>query len=362
MKLLHLSRKRETYEVVFSHSLLFECALGIAAATYPVIHASLEKPASYWLEIKASLSATMQQHLDYVEQNNTWKTLLQLLHLGNFHDLDEFLRFVRSFGDEELLFYAYPFLGESYEPLRRQAAQGDASANTLLIESCKEHKFFPDYLRFLQHVDVSVLREHLLAVMEGWYLAQIIPKQDELEAIFSRDLAAKRQMQERLDPEAFVEWVTCGIRYAPEPSVSRVILVPHTIYRPWNVQADCPGAKVFYYPVADESLVEIPDPYTPPTSLVLKHKALGDEHRLRLVKLLAERELSLQELTEKLSLAKSTVHHHLMLLRSARLVEATGNNKYRLDRKELDWMNRQLDGFLQRGLAKERLDADNATP
>ena len=47
-----------------------------------------------------------------------------------------------------------------------------------------------------------------------------------------------------------------------------------------------------------------------------KHKALGDEARLRIVKMLFEKERTLQEITERLQLGKSTVHHHLKLLRA----------------------------------------------
>ena len=52
-----------------------------------------------------------------------------------------------------------------------------------------------------------------------------------------------------------------------------------------------------------------------------KHKALGDEARLRIVKMLFEKERTLQEITERLQLGKSTVHHHLKLLRAAKLVD-----------------------------------------
>lgn len=83
-------------------------------------------------------------------------------------------------------------------------------------------------------------------------------------------------------------------KYEPEPSVARVLLVPHTLYRPWTIQADAPDTKVFYYPVADENMAEQVDPYQPPHLLVQACKALGDEHRLRIVKHLAERAHSLQ--------------------------------------------------------------------
>ena len=70
---------------------------------------------------------------------------------------------------------------------------------------------------------------------------------------------------------------------------------------------------MFHYPIANESIPP-EDTYTPSYFLVLKHKALGDEARLRIVKILFEKERTLQEITERLQLGKSTIHHHLKLL------------------------------------------------
>src|SRR5690625_8040555 len=67
----------------------------------------------------------------------------------------------------------------------------------------------------------------------------------------------------------------------------------------------------------------------PNNLLVLKHKALSDELRLRIIKLLSEKDHSLQELTEQLSIGKTTIHHHLKLLRAAKLVEMN-KGKYSL--------------------------------
>ena len=73
--------------------------------------------------------------------------------------------------------------------------------------------------------------------------------------------------------------------------------------------------KVFHYPVANES-IHPEDPYEP-NYFSSKHKALGDEatHCKNVVR----KERTLQEITERLQLGKSTVHHHLKLLRAAKL-------------------------------------------
>jgi ArsR family transcriptional regulator len=62
-------------------------------------------------------------------------------------------------------------------------------------------------------------------------------------------------------------------------------------------------------------------------------KALGDPNRIRIVKMLTERELCLCEIREVLNLSNSTVSKHLTILRDAGLL---------LDSKEGKWVNFRL--------------------
>jgi len=102
---------------------------------------------------------------------------------------------------------------------------------------------------------------------------------------------------------------------------------------------------VYYYPVANESIYPN-DRYAPNNFLVLKHKALGDEARLRMVKLLYEGDRTLQEITEHLDVGKSTIHHHLKILRSANLVGIV-DSKYSLKRNAIDLLAKELEYFLK---------------
>ena len=61
-------------------------------------------------------------------------------------------------------------------------------------------------------------------------------------------------------------------------------------------------------------------PLAPPPAVVRLHRALGDETRLRILKLLAGRDLYLTEIAQQLDLSKPTIKHHLALLRAAGLV------------------------------------------
>lgn len=64
-------------------------------------------------------------------------------------------------------------------------------------------------------------------------------------------------------------------------------------------------------------------------------KALSDPNRIRIVKMLEERELCVCEVREVLGLSTSTVSKHLSILRDADLIE---------DEKDGKWVNYRLNG------------------
>lgn len=347
MDVLNLtSRKRETYKIILDYSVLWECALGIAAITNTPIIKTLEQPLDYWDDIKSSLSKDLLDHLDYVEKNNTWKALLQLLHKKRFSDMSEFASYIQDVPDYELKFICLPFIGMNFQDIRYKAALGEESAINEMKLLTSDNPFFPRYIDFIGRSDVKHLKSHLIGVMQGWYETVIKKDLDKLHTILRTDHETKIEMLEKLSPEELVEWTTGGVSYKPEPSVSNVLLIPQYIYRPWNIEADLEDTKVFYYSVANES-ISPNDRYTPNNFLVLKHKALGDEIRLRIVKLLFEEDRTLQDITNQLNIAKSTIHHHLKILRAAKLVEIS-DSKYSLKKLAVELLAEELDLFLHK--------------
>ncbi|WP_226683032.1 ArsR/SmtB family transcription factor [Sutcliffiella horikoshii] len=345
MKLLNITnRKRESYQVSFRQSILLECALGIAAITNTPLHNSMEKSKVYWSNLRDNLSSELQAALVFVEKHNTWKTLLQLCHYHHCEDLKEFLSFIEELEESQLKFYSLPYLGKELQEMRRQASEGDMEACRSLMKETKEHNFFSNYIQFICETETTHLKNHLKTVMSKWYEEFVQPSELEICEMLKRDVASKQEMEKKLTTEQLVEWATGGIDYRAEPNVQEVLLVPQQIYRPWNIEADMEGTKIFYYPVADES-ISPNDPYTPDHFLVAKFKALGDEARLRMVKHLSEKECTLQELTGLLDLGKSTIHHHLKILRAAKLVDSK-DGVYTLRKQAVHLMAEDLQRYL----------------
>jgi DNA-binding transcriptional ArsR family regulator len=141
-----------------------------------------------------------------------------------------------------------------------------------------------------------------------------------------------------------VDTATRGVRYAPEPGIERILLVPHVVSRPWSIFTESVTTKIVCYGV-DESQVT---GGAPPDPLVAAYKALGDETRLRILRRLAEGPATLAELTELTGLAKSTVHGHLLVLRTGGLVVAETSKKtgYALRRETIAQSAALLETYL----------------
>lgn len=74
-------------------------------------------------------------------------------------------------------------------------------------------------------------------------------------------------------------------------------------------------------------------------------KTLSDKTRLRIIGLLAEHPLSVEDLAEKLDLSSSTISHHLSRLSKAGLVSARAEgyyNIYQLETKNLEEMSERM--------------------
>jgi DNA-binding transcriptional ArsR family regulator len=101
------------------------------------------------------------------------------------------------------------------------------------------------------------------------------------------------------------------------------------VVRPLSLIDQSRDTLLVFYGMADEFIDS--DPEAPPSWLVKTYKALSDERRLRILRRLSEEEASLDDLVDLLGLSKSTVHHHMSVLRAAGLVRVrmSGNKDHK---------------------------------
>jgi DNA-binding transcriptional ArsR family regulator len=188
--------------------------------------------------------------------------------------------------------------------------------------------------------------ERLLGMVDAWAaaFAEIEPR---VAAILRRDYDLRTGDRETLTGSDLVERTTGGVRLVPEAPVQRVILAPSYFSRPFNFLLAGEDWRFAAYPVADAALDL--DPLSPPAAVLRLHRALGDATRLRMLKLLSEKDLYATELAELLELSKPTVTHHLVALRAAGLVTAIQAGAviyYHLRRDRLEAASSDLRAFL----------------
>jgi DNA-binding transcriptional ArsR family regulator len=121
--------------------------------------------------------------------------------------------------------------------------------------------------------------------------------------------------------------------------------VPSFVNRPLVTYYEFGETLIIVYPVADESVSADAD--APPLRLVRLSKALGDEKRLRILRALAEGEKTLMELADMFGVPKTSMHHHMIVLRSAGLISVgVGSKRYRLRGDTVPDIGALLSGYL----------------
>jgi DNA-binding transcriptional ArsR family regulator len=197
--------------------------------------------------------------------------------------------------------------------ITRRAIDGDAAAYAELqtkLDSMNGHPVLTE--------SVSVLVPVTRAVVHSW-LPRYQMIEPRVRRMLDRDVAAHGADDATHDPIGFVERTTNGIRLVPEQKIRRIVLAPSYFGRPYNSLSKVGDVQLVCYPIADSSLGAA-DRLTPPSATVRLYRALGDESRLRILRLLAERDRYLTEIANELSLSKPTIKHHLAQLRAAGLV------------------------------------------
>ncbi|WP_434749873.1 ArsR/SmtB family transcription factor [Paenibacillus amylolyticus] len=112
------------------------------------------------------------------------------------------------------------------------------------------------------------------------------------------------------------EDATQGRRIYPTFKLKKVILIPQYHARPF-VTSTIFNEVIFTNYACDIMPTE---PGRPDPKLLRLTRALSDETRLVILRLLAGKQLSFSEIVREVKLSKSTIHYHLIFLRAAGLV------------------------------------------
>jgi DNA-binding transcriptional ArsR family regulator len=253
-----------------------------------------------------------------------WLSLLGLVASAPHpHDPDRVLDWLATINPQRLRRWILGYVGHHADPgLIEQAADGDMEAVRRIVAEGrvegKDEDGAVDKIASILEVPGEELRDRMVRTV-GRFRREVYARfEDEYTAAIGRAAAAQRATSTRESAKTVIEEVTNGLDYEIPLGVTRVILVPSVVLRPLSLIDQHRDMLLVFYGMADEFIDS--DPEAPPSWLVKTYKALSDERRLRIVRRLSEGETTLDELTDLLGLSKSTVHHHMSVLRAAGLV------------------------------------------
>jgi len=266
-------------------------------------------------------------------------------------DVPGFLAHLRKTRPDEIRLHLVQFYARETRRMTpvsviRAAIAGDAEAQQeFLRTSHADWEPWTQYLRSVFAADGDELKALLVGALEEWADRVWNPESPTILPILDRDVETKREMLRDMPMEAFIETATNGVEFVPRPGIERVVMVPSFVNRPLVSFTEFGDVLLIIYPVADESVSAFSD--SPPLRLVRLSKALADEKRLRILRSLAEGEKTLMELAEIFGVAKTTMHHHMIILRSAGLVTVgVGVKRYRLRSETVPDLGALLSGYL----------------
>ena len=194
--------------------------------------------------------------------------------------------------------------------------------------------------------DLGGTRDRYVELLRSWNDEYFDGIEPEILQGLERDAAEKRGLPGGLQPDELVEVATSGVTLALDADLDRVWLVPQYHYRPWNVNALYRGVRCIYYPV--DALPLAPGDISP--RLRRLTRALSDESRLRILRRLTAGPAGFMEIVLHTGLSKSTVNHHVMILRAAGLVRVHDagdrSTTYTLRPEAIDALRDDLHAYL----------------
>lgn len=289
--------------------------------------ADLDIEDTFFDDMFANLSPKTKAILEEMPSGETWISLLSLVPLsGEGGSVQDFIDFLSNHDAVDLrsrMIWLYQEVEGDKATLAADAAAGRPGAVDALLdlESFSNPKTKPwrETLRYILGLEPNESRDLLVDVLAEVQSSGFHEYEKEFSGYLETDFKAKKSMGRRLSAERLVEIATNGISISDKRLATPVILMPTMVARPWVVLAESPDLFIMAYPVSDRTLAS--DPEAPPLWLVKLHKALGDERRLKILRKLAQGDASLVELSTEVDIAKSTLHHHMMLLRAAGLIK-----------------------------------------
>ncbi|WP_409303021.1 ArsR/SmtB family transcription factor [Peribacillus sp. SCS-155] len=219
---------------------------------------------------------------------------------------------------------------------------------TMLIYKSPEKQDIPAFLQWLKGLsagdiyellspylsaglpgELGEFRDYYAEVLRYWH--QKYPISEHILDKLAEKAAGVESSVGSMDSVELIEQITNGIKIVPDKVTKQVIMIPSYHITPMNFVSPLNEILMITFPV------EIPgeNKEIPPMRLSRLTRALGDDKRLQILRILASKPYNLTELSRELQISKSNLHYHLTLLRTAGLVRGIKDLSNKHDRYEV---------------------------
>jgi len=268
-------------------------------------------------------------------------------------DLSGLVAAAESCSAEDLHFVAVggerrQLLDEVDEQVVRAALAGDDAARARLAGAVASDSNVLDLTPWLLTSPSTEVREVVLDVLRTWR-ATLLPRaeEDPLAEVLHHAAETARAALAEGSGRDFLERTIGGLHYDPA-GLDRVLAVPSLRVAPVIVVVDGRERSIVLHPAAGRTAG------TGSADRLLElSRAVGDRTRMRLLSTLRQGEMTAVALAESMGAPRTTLLHHLAILRSAGIVAVSvtpGNaTLYRLRPDGFEELSRAAAGFIPTG-------------
>jgi len=183
-----------------------------------------------------------------------------------------------------------------------------------------------DWIQLLERDGIEIHASRLdrltstyIPALHMWYDEYFRASIPEWEQALVHDANEKKQLWRKMNPKEIIEVATNGVVFETGDKLHEVVLAPMWHYRPLNNTCKFKDRSLLMYAV--DSMENEEDV----TRVALKRMitALSHDTRLNILRFIAHQPATFTELMEHVQLSKSTLKHHLVILRSAGYLRTT---------------------------------------
>ncbi len=226
------------------------------------------------------------------------------------------------------------------------AANGERDAQRRFIADTSDGPECERALGAALAAGAEELQALVMDVLGGWRDAGWSVFESEAWPVVEREAERLRERAAQLDVDTLLDEATNGASVWPAAGIDTVHVFPTWVFRPWMFHWEQGQTLIVGVAVPPDRLATDPD--EPPDRLVRVARALGDERRLRLLRHLTTGSYTLAELSDRFEIPKTTLLHHLVVLRAAGLVRVSAgpSGRYSLRPGTPLELHRLLDSYL----------------